>query len=1135
MTASLSPLNPAQNAIVMASAGTGKTWQLVTRLLRLLLNGAAPDAILAITFTRKAATEMETRLLQRLFILASADDDNLHQHLREAGASIDAQTITRARGLHERLLRTPRPLRTTTFHAFCQEILRRFPLEADVPPGFELIESHGELADAAWQTLLNDVAREPQSLLARQMEQLLTYCGEMSSLRTALFSFLDHRGDWWAYTEDEEDGVAFAIDKLRDQLGIQPESDPLQALFDDSLEHHLGEFVALLTRHPGVENERQLAELAFARDTALPLGQRFESLQSALLTKEGNPRSRKSSKAQAKSMGGEAHEARFLELAASVTTRTLATRQQLAAIDNWRFNCLWYQVGAQFVDHFQRMKNEQRLLDFTDLEWRSYRLLAHGDNAHWVQYKLDQRIDHLLVDEFQDTNPTQWRMLLPLLQEMAAGNMERNRSVFLVGDAKQSIYRFRRANPRLFSAAQEWLETHIQASTFPLHSSRRSSPAIIECVNQLFTQPQLRGNLRDFVPHTTHLETLWGRVVVLPQPVMGENSEESTASGTLRNPLVQPRIESDDEASLLEARQIANTIKTLIEEQTLIGSDGNSRPLHYGDIMLLLRTRTRVAFFERALRESAIPFIGADRGTLLESLEVRDMIALIQTLLTPFDNLSLANVLRSPVGACSNEDLLALASVSRGTWWERLTQGSVTSPSLQRMTTLLVQWHTVAGQIPIHDLLDRIFCEGNVLERYESAYPDHLRSRVRANLVRFLELALEVDSGRYPSLNHFVARLEQMRETQSDAPDEAPSTGSQRIRIMTIHASKGLESPVVFLADTGNSEGRDKATFDALVRWPTEEPRPESYILVGRKAERDPHITQLLEAEAEEARRESANLLYVAVTRARQMLFISGAPAARGNGADSWYGLLRSALDPLVTSPLDQPVVLERGARPTAATRVDNITPPAATIIPDALSRPLIPIKGRLEIAPSRSGEMAPHQSAESDEDGRLRGIAIHRILQLLSCRGDMEHASLLQTIAAELAIPASDNDLREWLHEARRVVEHDTFSHIFSPREATQYHCEVPLLYRNASGDTVHGIIDRLVITPTAILIIDYKTHRIATPRQIPLLAESYREQLRLYAEGIRQLWPEKVVRTFLLFTSAFELFELSWQDVNK
>lgn len=1127
MTHRPSPVTPDLNAIVMASAGTGKTWQLVTRLLRLLLNGAAPASILAITFTRKAASEMQTRLLQRLFALARADDAELHQLLREAEAPLDAATVTRARGLYEQLLRAPRTLRTTTFHAFCQEVLRRFPLEADVPPGFELIESSGELTEAAWDALLNELAQEPDGTTAHDMEQLLNRCGGMASLRSALLGFLEHRGDWWSFTEGVEDGIAFAAQRLQEQLQVAPNQDPLVPLFDAGLERRLAEFVALMARHPGSKHEQQLAHLACARDGQLSLEQRVESLQAALLTKERKPLSRKPSQAQATKMGGEVQQERFLQLAGQLAGALLDTLGQISARDSWQVNRLWYRLGSRLLSHFQRIKGEQRLLDFTDLEWRAYRLLTQAENAHWIQYKLDQRIDHLLVDEFQDTNPTQWRMLLPLLQEMAAGNPERHRSVFLVGDAKQSIYRFRRAEPRLFAEAQGWLEAHMEAQTFPLHSSRRSAPAIIEAVNQIFTHPQFQRALRDFAPHTTHLEGVWGRVTVLPQPLPEPAPADAAQTLPLRNPLLQPRSEGEEAGALLEGRQIAAAIRQLIDPPTLIGSASQIRPLHYGDIMLLLRSRTRVAHFEAALREAGIPFIGADRGTLLESLEVRDMIALLHTLLTPYNNLTLATVLRSPLFSCSSDELAILAARTGGNWWERLAQHDDAPPRLQRAAILLRQWHTVAGQLPIHDLLDRIYNEGNVLARYEAAYPDHLRPRVRANLVRFLELALEVDSGRYPSLNHFLARLEQLRESAQDAPDEAPASGAHRVRIMTIHASKGLESPVVFLADTDSGEGRDQATFTALVDWPAGEARPESFMLVGRKGERAPLTEQLLEAESEQAHRESANLLYVALTRARQLLYVSGSPPARGNGGESWYGRIRTALDPLAASAAEQPIILERGTRPDAATAPLAPPPPPPVPLPAGLSSPVAVAPPPREIAPSRSGTNAT-APGDGDEDGRIRGIALHRFLQLLGEPTAHPATPLLAQVAAELELAPNDPQLRDWYHEAQRVIDHAPFTAIFAPSAETRSYCEVPLLYRLENGMTVHGIVDRLVVGPHEVLLVDYKSHRGAAGDTLAQLADHYREQMRLYVQGASRLWPGRTIRPLLLFTTPLLLHEV-------
>jgi len=923
MSQSPSPSSPQLNATVMASAGTGKTWLLVTRLVRLLLAGARPDAVLAITFTRKAAAEMQTRLGERLFALASLDDQALAERLREMDIIPEAALLDRARRLYESLLQSRQTVRTTTFHAFCQEILLRFPLEADVPPGFELLDSGAEVANAAWAAMLAEAGREPESALASALERLLDYCNGLHGLQRALDSFLAHRGDWWAYTEAAEEPVRFALERLRQQLQIAPENDPLRDFFSEPRMRELGDFTALLAKHPNKGNDAALQALATARHSERPLLERFEACREAFLTKQNTPRARKASQAQAKKMGadGEVH---FLALHETLSQAVLTTLDQLAAHETFHACADWYQTGAHLLHHYQRIKTEQRLLDFTDLEWRAYRLLTQSDNALWVQYKLDQRIDHLLVDEFQDTNPTQWHLLLPLLQEMAASHGEKARSVFLVGDAKQSIYRFRRAEPRLFQAAHDWLTQRLDARGFPLHISWRSAPAIMACINALFGEHgPLAGSLRDFTPHDTHHRELWGEVTVLPLIATDADEETHNEVVGLRNPLERPREIALDDRYEREGRQIADTIRHLITTHTLIGPTAGARPVHFGDIMLLVRSRAHVGYYERALRDAGIPYLGAERGTLLESLEVSDMVALLELLITPYNNLSLATVLRSPLFACSDEELLLLAQRGSGNWYQRLHDTATTLASdspLARAARQLENWRALAGRIPIHDLLDRIFSEGNVLARYQAAFPEHLRNRAEANLVRFLELALEIDSGRYPSLSHFLYRLGELRENRDEAPDEAPVSGSsERVRIMTIHAAKGLEAPVVFLADSAAASGGDKP-FRTQVEWPASEARPQQFLLVGKQGQQPQLVRDCLEREKGEEQREAANLLYVAITRARQLLYISGVKPRRGEGL-GWYGALRQALDPLQDVPDEEPVTLGSNTMPeTAAT-----------------------------------------------------------------------------------------------------------------------------------------------------------------------------------------------------------------------
>lgn len=1132
MNKSLSPSSPSLNATVMASAGTGKTYLLVTRLVRLLLAGAKPDAILAITFTRKAAAEMQTRLAERLFTLASLNEQELALRLREMDVEPDTIALERARRLYESLLQSRQNVRTTTFHAFCQEILLRFPLEADVPPGFELIDSGTEISSAAWSAMLADAGNAPNSSLAASLQRLLDYCGGLHNLQRALDSFLVHRGDWWAYTEESEEPVSFALEQLQQQLQIEPDNDPLQDFFSAERMEALAIFTTLLAKHPNKGNNEALDALATARHTEHSVVDRFDACRAAFLTKQNAPRARKASKAQAKSMGadGEAH---FLELHEALSQKLLDTLDQIAAQETYRACADWYQTGALLLQHFQRIKTEQRLLDFTDLELRAYRLLTGSDNAQWVQYKLDQRIDHLLVDEFQDTNPTQWRLLLPLLQEMAASQGDKARSVFLVGDAKQSIYRFRRAEPRLFQTAHNWLSEHVNAQGFPLHISWRSAPAIMQGINKVFGEHgPLAGHLRDFTDHDTHHSSLWGDITVLPliEDQTGEDSESNEGTTALRNPLHQPRELPVDDRYAREGKQIATTIRQLIDEQILIGPTNKARPVSYGDVMLLVRSRSHVGYYEQALREADIPYIGAERGTLLESLEVGDMVALLELLITPYNNLSLATVLRSPLFACSDDELQLLAQNGTGNWYQRLQEAAASLPAdtpLVRAAHQLEQWRSMAGKLPIHDLLDRIFCEGNVLARYKTAFPEHLRNRAEANLIRFLELALEIDSGRYPSLSNFLFRLGKLRENRDDAPDEAPvSGGSERVRIMTIHAAKGLEAPVVFLADCASGSGNDKP-FRAQISWPASTPRPQQFLLVGKQGQQPPLVKESLEHEKNEEQREAANLLYVAITRARQLLYISGVKPRKGEEL-GWYGALRKGLDPLEEFPLDECVSTSSNRMPGQAANLDTAEIKSPITIPPALSAPLKEPPRPFEIAPSYQSDAILPTVESADEDGRLRGQVIHRLLEQLTDKTDSDYQRLIAEVAAEFSFSPSSFPYRTWVAECETLLSEPELASIFTPVAGVEALNEVPIIYTQ-NGSTVHGVIDRLLLFPDEAWIIDYKSHQQATLENIPVLADNYREQLGYYAAGAQRLWPNRRIRSFLLFTRPRLLREIA------
>lgn len=1113
---SLNAADPARSAAVMASAGTGKTWLLVTRLIRLLLAGVRPDAILAVTFTRKAAAEMQLRLMQRLRTLAECDAETLGHELAAIGVASDAANRARAQGLYEALLYTAQPLRLTTFHAFCQELLRRFPLEADVPAGFEVAESTGVLVESAWDALFSAATLAPDSELAGTLELLFEYCGGLHTTRAALMTFLNHRSDWWAFTAEVDKVAAFIDHYLQETYDVDLQRDYCADFLDAGTRTELEEFAHLLGRHGNTTNraqaERVVRALSLAASAAC-----VTALTPALLTTQHTARVRKASAAQERAMGS-AGQARFLALHDALCSRLLALHDRLRRVANYHLSKAWLTAGVALLAHYQAIKRERRQLDFADLEWKAYCLLTQSGNAEWIQYKLDQRIDHLLVDEFQDTNPTQWRLLVPLLEEIAAGSPERARSVFLVGDAKQSIYGFRRADARLLDHAANWLRTRSGAAVHNLDKSRRSAAAIMDCVNAVFRSAALREQLPAFHPHETFLAGHWGRVEVLAPP---ESPTPAVSITGLRDPLQQPRTEPAEGAHAREAQRIAERIEQLIAARLPISDANGTRALGYQDIIILLRRRNHADAYENALRTRGIPYLGAARGALLDSLEVCDLIALLNVLMVPYDDLALAQVLRSPLFAASDTDLMQLGA-QQGPWIERLMRIGPMLPAaapLARAARLLAHWQALAGSLPVHDLLDRVYSEGNLAARYNAAFPSALRPRVQANLIRFIELALEVDSGRYPSLAHFLARVRALRESTEDAPDEVPPPAGARVRIMTIHAAKGLEAAVVFLADAGPQIRRGKS-FQVLIDWPATAARPVQFLLAGRKDSLDAMSRERVAATLQAQQQEEANLLYVALTRARHALIISCADA--GGDDASWYDMIRRAMAPQAWRNDAGDLILESGEMPLS---MPSETAAAAT--PVEIDARLAQRGRSLDeagvLAPSGDGDVVG-----GDEDSRVRGRALHRLLELLCRTGtSLPAATVRAQVAQEFGLHPEQAELQAWYDEAHALISDPQHRALFDARCFTTAYNEVPIQYRRGE-QRVYGVIDRLVRDGNRITVIDYKTHRDVRPEQLARLAEPHREQLRLYGEGVRALWPDTEVRRVILFTHCRECYEL-------
>jgi len=1136
---SLQAANPYINATVTASAGSGKTYMLITRIVRLLLEDAQPGSILALTFTRKAAAEMQQRLSERLYQLATVNDEQLIKLLTEL--DVGPEYTNKARRLYEAHQYCDYPVRTLTFHAFCQDLLARFPLEANVPPNFDLLESADLLIQQASDALFNEATLNMQGELAEHLQQLMTHCGGLFNLNKVLNNFLAHRSDWWAYTFDNSDTshIDFASQRVAQQLELdadQLDTDIYPRFFTPKTHEQLKTYAKLLPLNPTKTNIKKAdglaAVLATCMSESLFNQNTFNQVKSFFIKKDGGIFALKDTPTLRKKMGDDNAEA-LLELHELIPAKILTILDIANKIHTYQLNYHWFYCGERFIAHYQTLKNQQRLLDFTDLEWSSYKLLQDTENALWIQYKLDQQIQHLLVDEFQDTNPTQWQLILPLLEEMAAAESEQHRSVFLVGDEKQSIYSFRRAKPELQQQASDWLSQHLSAKAFPLNKSWRSSPAIINTVNAVFSQDEYRLTLPTFIEHQTHHQTLHGRVEVLPL-WRASDMESPQAPVYCRNPLEQPRAEMHG-LHEKEATQIAQHIQQLIQQQTPISDGDQQRPVTFDDIFILIRKRAHVADYERALRDAGIAYLGTNRGTFLSCLEIQDMEALLDTLLTPFNNLALAQVLKSPLFNATDDDLQRLASSTHnGHWFERLellSQALNEDHPIHRAWTHLNAWRALADKIPVHDLLDKIFAQADVLERYKRSTPRPLQARVQANLTLFLEMTLDLDSGRYPSLMHFLFHLRSLKNTPSDAPDEAPmETREPRVRIMTIHASKGLEAPVVYLADTINIE-KDRTALNAIVDWPVENKKPRLFALLPSSKQQDSNIKTLSQQMKQAAKKEDANLLYVAITRARQYCFISGCQPDKGPFTN-WYQPLLNALQTLTNNANEQHLSYSFGEQPHCD-KPFSPTPIVEKITPDpALSQTInIQQKPQAWLAPSREqtqfGSTADKTQPIPNPHAQQRGIAIHRMLELLADDNTCSEKVLLQRIIFEMHLE-NKGQLTNWFQIAITNINHPDLKMIFNNQLALQVYNECPIQY-HTEGRLIHGIIDRLIIEPNEIIIVDYKTHQHANPQNMLEIAQEYQSQMQYYANGVKSIWPDKKINTFLLFTECVELVPVS------
>ncbi|HEU0220402.1 MAG TPA: UvrD-helicase domain-containing protein [Gallionella sp.] len=1082
-------LDPKHSVVVEACAGSGKTWLLVSRIVRLLLDGVPPGEILAITFTRKAAQEMQARLRDWLYELAAKDDDHVRKFLLErAVAESDIERLLpRARSLYQQFLRAQPGITVSTFHGWFMQILQRAPLNAGMAGGVQLVEQTSALRREAWQIFLDGLHSRPDSETAQAMLALFEELG-LSNTQQLLFAFLAKRSEWWAYTVGQGNALEFALENLRNELEVEEGEDPLATLFfGEAFNDGVRAFAAQLTA--SAAQQAKAGRLLAPLDGMLPVAQRFSALWEEFFTQKNEPRSIKANKGQ--------DAARFDICLETVREQLLDAYNKIQARKIYQTNRHALRCGAALLDTYQELKQHQQLLDFGDLEWRVRQLLNDSDHAEYLQYKLDSRYRHVLLDEFQDTNPLQWQILQAWFAASAA--VQSKPTIFVVGDPKQSIYRFRRADARLFGVVREFLQRHYTAQHLTQNETRRNAPAVLNAVNAVFDGlPEFAG----FEAHRAHWQTLPGHVEVLPLMELVEKEEQAAANSKLmlRNPLAEPYPDKEEGARELEARQFAEKI-TQIVGQWHIRDEDETRLPRFSDIMVLVRRRTHLRVYEHALRARHIPYLTSRRGGLLDTLEAADIQTLLTFLIAPFADLQLAHALRTPIFSCSDEDLMRLAktplltlplsgesdragspSPDKGragevlSWWQRLQHLDEPSPALQRAHRLLQGWLELADKLPVHDLLNRIYFEGDAQSRYAAAVPDALRTAVLANLQAFMEIALNVDAGRYPSLPGFLRELAELRRAGDDeAPDEGKvSQAGDALRIYTVHEAKGLEAPIVWLLDANAARNKEEG-YDVLLHWPTNDERPAHFSLYGDKASRGAAREAYFAQEAQLAQREDLNLLYVAMTRTKQALLASG-NGERIEG--SWYDRIANGIVQAEENPL----------------LVERLTPgqeaaPAAMREADRRLTQALP-----------TGKRTSPPTVQQQ-----RGIWLHALLQHLttgSIRGDDRRIELQQ----RLGIPSAEIDTL-W-QQAQHLLATPQLARFFDPQQYRSACNEMP--YVNSCGELKR--IDRLVEFDDEVWVLDYKLGDSEG-------AARYRAQMQEYRSAMQAVYAGKTVRCALVF----------------
>lgn len=1100
--AQIAAARPLDSTWLGANAGSGKTRVLTNRVARLLLAGVAPQNILCLTYTKAAAGEMQNRLFDTLGGWAMKPDDELHAELTKLGEDRpNGDALRRARRLFARAIETPGGLKIQTIHSFCAALLRRFPLEAGVSPQFTEMDDRS--AALLVETVVDAMADGPEAglidALALQMggEDIVGLCREILSARADFRDLPD-------------------IDAIRSAMGL-PEGMDESGLVDTAFAPGdmglLDRLLALLATKGGNDGKAaaKLAPFApFTPSLSLLSGLEDVFLFGGTAKDPFGPKTGKfPTKGTRAEFGPDGTEA--LD---HLMTRVADARDHRLALATARKTAHLHRFAQAFLPRIESAKQLRGWLDFDDLILRTRDLLTDPAVAQWVLYKLDGGIDHILVDEAQDTSPTQWDVIRLLAQEFTAGESVRPRTIFVVGDQKQSIYSFQGADPREFDKMRDHFAQGLATIGTTLHNrglahSFRSAPAVLGAVDATFPG---ESGLGDTPLHIAFKSDLPGRVDMWPTiPKPEKDGGDENADGWDPVDRLDP---ASPTVQLAEA--MARRVRDMVDRAALPGEDGTARAITEGDILFLFRRRGGL-FFEtmRALKEAGLEVAGADRIRLGEELACRDLLALLRFLALPEDDLSLAEALRSPLCGWDEDKLFRLAHPRPvGSYlWQALRRNNPDPDTYGMLDDLRNQTDFLRP----FDLLDRIL----VRHRGRAKLIARLGPDCEEAIDGLLSQALDYEQAEVPSLTGF---LEWMAAEDVEMKRQAEGAGS-RIRLMTVHGAKGLEAPIVILPDCGpiRSSGRD-VLLPRAGSWPAWKPSA---------AERPRALAGDAEAAAQVDTDERDRLLYVAMTRAEQWLIAAAAGDLGRQG--SWLGQIEAGLRAAGAverlTPTGPGLRLENGdwtATPDQTAPEDTRDTAADTTLsaPPWLSRTApTPDRAPATLAPSDLGGAKALPGEGADEATALRiGRQVHLLLETLPALPQPAWGEHAAHILAQTDDGATPDEVTARLEEATACLTNPALADIFGPESLA----EVPLSVTvPALGRRIFGTIDRLIPGPDRILIVDFKTNRTVpqTPQATP---EGVLRQMGAYAAAVGQIYPDRPIETAILWTRGAQLMAL-------